>query len=142
MIGINTAKSENGEAIGYAIPSNTVKEVMAQLKDYGTTPRPYLGILGSDITNDVADLYKLPVGVLVRDVMEDGGAAEAGLTPGDIIVGLNGQTVMNMDQLTDILSGLEVGSTVSMDIIRNGNTSMTLQVPIYDANVVSNGVQQ
>lgn len=142
VIGINTAKSENGEAIGYAIPSNTVKEVMAQLKDYGTTPRPYLGILGSDITNDVADLYKLPVGVLVRDVMEDGGAAEAGLTPGDIIVGLNGQTVMNMDQLTDILSGLEVGSTVSMDIIRNGNTSMTLQVPIYDANVVSNGVQQ
>ena len=90
----------------------------------------------------MADLYKLPVGVLVRDVMEDGGAAEAGLTPGDIIVGLNGQTVMNMDQLTDILSGLEVGSTVSMDIIRNGNTSMTLQVPIYDANVVSNGVQQ
>ncbi len=137
VVGINTAKSVDGEAMGYAIPSNTVTEVMYRLKDEGTKPRPYLGIMGQDITDEVADLYQLPVGVLVRDVLPGGGAEEAGLEPGDIIVSLAGQTVMTMDRLTEILAEQQVGTTVEMNVIRDGNTSVTLQVPIYDANQVS-----
>ncbi len=137
VVGINTAKSVDGEAMGYAIPSNTVTEAMYRLLEEGTTPRPYLGIMGQDITDEVADLYRLPVGVLVRDVLPGGGAEEAGLEPGDIIVSLAGQTVMTMDRLTEILAEQQVGTTVEMNVIRDGNTSVTLQVPIYDANQVS-----
>lgn len=142
IVGINTAKSIDGEAVGYAIPSNTVTEVMYRLLEQGTTPRPYLGIMGQDITDEVADLYQLPVGVLVRDVLPGGGAEEAGLEPGDIIVSLAGQTVMTMERLTEILAEQEVGTTVQMGVIRDGSTSVTLQVPIYDANEAAQPITQ
>ena len=120
--------------MGYAIPSNTVKEVMERLLVDGTTPKPYLGIMGSDITDDISNLYKLPVGVLVVDVLDGSAAKNAGLVEGDIIVGFNGSSVMNMEGLQSILKECEIGATVNMDIIRNGNESKTLTVTIQDAN--------
>ena len=136
IIGINTAKTSTSvaEGMGYAIPSNTVKEVMERLLVDGTTPKPYLGIMGSDITDDISNLYKLPVGVLVVDVLDGSAAQNAGLVEGDIIVGFNGSSVMNMEGLQSILKECEIGSTVNMDIIRNGNESKTLTVTIQDAN--------
>ena len=136
IIGINTAKTSTSvaEGMGYAIPSNTVKEVMERLLVDGTTPKPYLGIMGSDITDDISNLYKLPVGVLVVDVLDGSAAQNAGLVEGDIIVGFNGSTVMNMEGLQSILKECEIGATVNMDIIRNGNESKTLTVTIQDAN--------
>ena len=139
IIGINTAKTSTtvAEAMGYAIPSNTVKKIMEQLEVNGTTPQPYLGIMGSDITDDIADMYKLPVGVLVRQVMDGGGAAMAGLKEGDVIVSFAGKSIMNMESLISTLKEQEVGTTVEMDIIRDAKTSMTLNVKILDSNNIN-----
>ncbi|MGE4214695.1 MAG: S1C family serine protease [Anaerotignaceae bacterium] len=136
VIGINTAKTSTtvAEAMGYAIPSNKVKEIMERLLVEGTTPQPYLGIMGSDITDDIADMYKLPVGVLVRQVLEGGGADLAGLQEGDVIISFGGKSVLNMESLISTLKEQEVGTTVEMGIIRDAKTNMTLNVKILDSN--------
>ena len=67
--------------------------------------------------------------------MLDGGAAQkAGVQEGDIITSFNGKTVMNMEALQNALKDAEVGSTVEMSIIRNGDEPMTLNVTVLDAN--------
>jgi len=136
IIGINTAKTSSSiaEGMGYAIPSNTAKEVMERLLVDGTTPKPYLGIMGSDITDEISNLYKLPIGVLVREVLEGGGAEAAGLKVGDVITSLNGKPVIDMEALQEALKSSEIGSTVEMNIIRNGDEAKTLKVKILDAN--------
>ena len=136
IIGINTAKTSTSvaEGMGYAIPSNTAKEIMNKILTDGTTPKPYLGIMGSDITDELSQMYKLPVGVLVRQVLDGGAAQKAGVQEGDIITSFNGKTVMNMEALQNALKDAEVGSTVEMSIIRNGDEPMTLNVTVLDAN--------
>lgn len=136
IIGINTAKTSTSvaEGMGYAIPSNTANEIMNKILTDGTTPKPYLGIMGSDITDELSQMYKLPVGVLVRQVLDGGAAQKAGVQEGDIITSFNGKTVMNMEALQNALKDAEVGSTVEMSIIRNGDEPMTLNVTVLDAN--------
>ena len=136
VIGINTAKSnrDTAEAMGYAIPSNAVKEIMNKLLVEGTTPKPYIGIVGSDITESIADMYKLPIGVLVRQVYDESGAKAAGIEQGDIIISFAGNTIMDMDSLLEVLKSQEIGSIVEVRIIRNLNEQLTLNVKILDAN--------
>ncbi|OUQ58711.1 hypothetical protein B5E58_05880 [Tyzzerella sp. An114] len=136
VIGINTAKAfeEAVEGMGYAIPSNTVVPIINTLLTEGTAPRPYLGITGSDITDSLANLYGLPVGVLVRDVVDGGSADNGGIQPGDIITDFAGKKIMSMDDLVEVLAEQEVGSQVDVRIIRNGDTPMNLKVTIQDAN--------
>lgn len=135
IIGINTAKTDTSvaEGMGYAIPSNTVKEIMEKLETEGTQPKPYIGIMGSDITDEIAQLYKLPVGVLVRQVFDGSPAQTAGLEEGDIITSIDNKTVMNMEALVNELSKIEVGKTVELNVIRN-NEAKTVSIKIADAN--------
>ena len=136
VIGINTAKynSSMAEGMGYAIPSNEVAAVAQDLLEDGTASTPYIGIMGTSITSGNASLYKLPVGALVVEVTEGGPAQQAGLQAGDIITEFNGQTVMDMETLTEIVKGTEIGQTVSVHIIRNGETGMDLSLTIADKN--------
>lgn len=135
IIGINTAKTDTSvaEGMGYAIPSNTVKEIMKKLETEGTQPKPYIGIMGSDITDEISQLYKLPVGVLVRQVFDGSPAKAAGLEEGDIITSIDNKTVMNMEDLINELSNIEVGKTVELNVIRN-NEAKTVSITIADAN--------
>lgn len=139
IVGINTAKTSTtvAEAMGYAIPSNTALEVAERLLEEGTTPRPYIGIMGTDITEDISSMYRLPVGVLVVQVTEGAGAANAGLQENDIIVSVNGKSTMDMESLTAAISELEIGSSAEVGIIRNGETPMTLNIEIMDANNIA-----
>lgn len=138
VIGINTAKSFESavEGMGYAIPSNVISPIIDKLLTQGTAPRPYLGIRGSDIRDEEAQLYKLPVGVLVREIISGSGAEKAGLQSGDIITEFSGKKIMNMEQLVEILGAQKVGTTVKVHIIRNGESPMDLDVAILDANKV------
>lgn len=138
VIGINTAKTSTSvaEGMGYAIPSNKVKEVMQNLLVNGTSPKPYLGIMGSDITDELADLYKLPVGVLVREVFDGSPANKAGIKEGDIITSINGSTVMNMQSLIDYLNKTKVGDKAELNVVRE-NKSVTITITIGDANASS-----
>lgn len=136
VIGINTAKSFESavEGMGYAIPSNVISPIIEKLLTDGTSPKPYLGIVGSNITDDVAQLYQLPIGVLVRQVVPGGSADTAGIEAGDIITEFAGQKIMTMDDLVNTLAKQTIDTQVKVRIIKNGDTAQNVTVTIQDAN--------
>ena len=136
VIGINTAKynSSMAEGMGYAIPSDVITPIVETLFEEGTQPKPYIGIKGTSITTENAELYKLPVGALIMEVTVDSPAADAGLLVGDIVTEFNGKTIMNMDALSEAVSEVKIGSSVSVHVIRNGEESVDLTIAIADKN--------
>lgn len=137
VIGVNTAiftVTGGFQGIGFAIPINTVKEVARELIERGKVIRPWLGITGRDITEDMVEVLDLPVskGALIMEVVAGGPADKAGLRGtksqpweedfvlGDIIIGIAGQEVENMDQLVMALFEHEVGETIEITYIREG----------------------
>ncbi|MCK8059645.1 MULTISPECIES: S1C family serine protease [unclassified Fusibacter] len=135
VIGINTIKisSTQVEGIGFAIPINTVKPIVAELIEKGYVSRPYLGIAGRDITDEISELYDLPVGVMVRDVVPQSGASEAGIMRGDIITALDGKEVKNMNELILMISGYQVGQTVTLSVT-NDAIEREVEVVLKDKN--------
>lgn len=122
--------------IAFAVPSNTVKKVVKQLKEKGKVSHAWLGIEGSDLTPELAKFLKLPVsrGVMVITILGDGPAQKAGLrgadtrlnfqdeikqVGGDIIVALDGKPIKSMEQLIQTLSNYEAGDHVTLTIIRD-----------------------
>jgi S1-C subfamily serine protease len=150
VIGVNTQIETGGIAnsgnvgIGFSVPSNTVKDVVAQLMRTGRVDHAYLGISGQAISSVVADTYNLPVakGVLVGSVTTDSGAARAGLQGGetqvvvagqtyvlggDIIVSLDGKQISSIEQLRDAIAARKPGDKVSLRIYRDAKkTSVTV----------------
>ena len=151
VIGVNsqisTAQGANGNVgIGFAVPSNTVKAVVAQLVSTGTVDRAFLGISGSTVTEELARVFRLPVdaGVLVETVGEGTAAAKAGLKAGtdttvvagesytlggDLIVAVGGKRVASLEQLRDVLADHKPGETVKLQVYR-GSKSMTVDVKL------------
>lgn len=136
VIGINTAKYNSAmvEGMGYAIPSNYITPIVEELLETGTQPKPYIGITGTNITEENAELYKLPVGALVLEVVEGSPAEEGGLQVSDIITQYDGQTVMDMDSLVSMVNNTEIGKTVDVHVIRDGNIGVNLKITIEDKN--------
>ncbi len=135
VVGINTAKIQTAEGIGFAIPINKAKEIVQQLLE--ARPRPYLGIVSVPVTPALAAAYGLAVsrGVLVVDV-EPGSAAErAGIQPGDIIVGFDGRAIGNADDLQAALSDHQPGDRVTIVVNRNGR-ELPLEVTLGTAPVI------
>jgi S1-C subfamily serine protease len=144
VIGVNT-QIETGDptgnttgnvGIGFAVPSNTVKNVAAQLLRTGKVDHAYLGVVGQAITSDLAQTYKLPVtsGVLVERVTAGSGAAKAGflggrshvvvagetyVLGGDIIVAFDGTRITTYDQLRDAIAAHKPGDKVKVQIYRD-----------------------
>ncbi len=124
VIGINVAKlaSEEVEGMGYAIPISNASEVIDTLMNRETRTkvseeeRGYLGISGYDVTSDSAQMYNMPVGVYVREVVEGGGAEAAGITQGSVITNFEGITITSMSQLQEQLAYYKVGETVSLTV--------------------------
>ena len=151
VIGVNSqiarADGSGGNVgIGFAVPSNTVKEVVAQLISTGRVDRAYLGIAGSTVTPELARVFRLPVesGVLVEGVSEGSAAANAGLKGGttdvvvageshvlggDVIVAIGGKPVSSLDELRDVLAGHKPGKTVNVRVHR-GMKTVTLAVEL------------
>ncbi len=139
VVGINTAKynSSMAEGMGYAIPSNVISPIVQDLLENGTQPKPYIGIKGTSITTENAELYKLPVGALIMEVAEGGPAEEAGIMVGDIITSFNGKTVMDMDSLVEVVGETKVGDVVDVHVVRNGETGHDLKLTIADKNGIN-----
>ena len=137
VIGVNTAKSVSGgtaEGIGYAIPSNSVSEIAEILLTNGSVPKPGMGIYVKNVSTEMSNLYRLPIGVIVMQVIPGENAENAGMEKGDIIVEVNGKKIMDTDDLSNILKELEVGKTAEVYVVRNGDTSLKLDVVIGDMN--------
>jgi serine protease Do len=131
VIGINTAivsgnSGPGGEGgfigIGFAIPSNTAKHVMEDLIKTGKVSRGYLGVSIRSLDEGLAKQFKVPdmSGALVNDVTPGGPADKAGIKNGDVIRKLDGKTVAGADQLTAMVTNINPGTEVTMDILRDG----------------------
>ena len=125
-IGINTAifsRSGGSVGIGFAIPINMAKNIKDQLVTEGKVTRGQLGVLISDLTNDVAEYFGLDStkGVVVNDVLDGTPAKKAGLEVGDIILKINGRDVEGMGQLRNYVASIEPGTIIDIVINRKGN---------------------
>ncbi len=129
LIGINAASfNPRGSAagnigLGFAIPSNLAREVMRQLMAYGEVRRGSLGLYSRDVTPDIArqfDLAPNARGALVARVYRGSPADVAGVKPGDLIVGANGQRIDSSQALHNLEGLLPVGQAVRLDLQREG----------------------
>jgi S1-C subfamily serine protease len=157
VIGINTMIASNGaeqsSGIGFAIPINTAKAVLADLTRYGQVRRPSLGIVSYAIGPDLAEQMGLNAdyGVLIQKVIPGGAAERAGLrggteqayvgnTPimlgGDLIVAIDGQQVTDPQDISSIMDRHQAGDTISVSILR-GRRQMTVKLILGEAKGVN-----
>ena len=129
LVGINSmifSPSRRGTSagLGFAIPANIVRSVTEQLQEHGDVRRAQLGILMQPVTADVAPLLGLESarGVIVRSVVEGSSAEDAGIEPGDVIVGLNDEDVVDGRDLWNRIGLSAVGEKVKLDVIRDGDS--------------------
>ena len=125
VIGVNTAIfSPSGGSVGiaFAIPADTVKSVVAQLKDKGSVTRGWIGVQIQPVTPEIADSLglKKPAGALVAEPQKDGPAVKAGVQSGDVIATVNGSPVADARDLARKIAGMAPGTTVKLGIVRGG----------------------
>ncbi|MHA7061936.1 DegQ family serine endoprotease [Azospirillum argentinense] len=134
VIGINTAiYSPNGGSvgIGFAIPSNIAKQVVAQLKENGHVERGWLGVKIQEISPEIAESVGLSQtkGALVAEVTPDSPAAKAGVRQGDVILAYGGKPVNTLRDLTRRVADTKAGDTVDMTVVRKGKeTTLTAHI--------------
>ena len=125
VIGVNNAifsPTGGSIGIGFAIPADTVKSVIAQLKGNGSVTRGWIGIRIQAVTEDIAQRFgtRETRGALVVEPQSDSPAAKAGLASGDIITALNGSPVKDDRELMRTVAELPPGSAVTLGILRKG----------------------
>ena len=125
VIGVNTAIfSPSGGSVGiaFAIPADTVKKVVSQLKDKGSVTRGWIGVQIQSVTPEIADSLGLTsaAGALVAEPQSGGPAAKAGIEAGDIITAVNGTTIKDARELARQIGGLPPGASVKLSILHKG----------------------
>jgi S1-C subfamily serine protease len=151
VIGVNAqietgGVSQGNVGIGFAIPINTVKDVVAQLIKHGMVEHAFLGIEGKTLTPQIARLFHLPVvsGVLVATVRPGTGAAQSGVKPatdevtvqgeswpagGDVIVKVDSEPIETVEQLSDLIASKKPGDKIEVEVVR-GHSHKTLTVKL------------
>ncbi len=125
LIGINTAilAPDGGNiGIGFAIPSNMVKNLTAQMVQYGQVKRGELGILGTELNSELAKAMKVDAqrGAFVSQVMPNSSAAKAGVKAGDVVVSMNGKAISSFAALRAEVGSMPVGSKLTLGLLRDG----------------------
>lgn len=143
VIGINSVKfaSAEVEGMGYAIPITDVELIIGDLMNKVTRDKVnqkdagYLGIQCVDVSAEVAQMYDLPVGVYVKAVVDGSAAAQAGIKSGDVIVKLDGSTVVTNTELREALSYYRSGETIEVVVKTrdSGYEEQTFQVTLSSA---------
>ena len=124
VIGINSAKINSSavEGMGFAIPISDASDVIQNLMNKETRSkvsdeeRGYLGTKGYDVSEEGAQMYNMPTGVYVKEVMSGGGAEKAGLTKGSIITGFEGSSISGMSSLQEQLQYYKAGEEVTLTV--------------------------
>lgn len=124
VVGINTAKvaTDTVEGMGYAIPISSVSDIIENLMNQETKTKVseaeqgQLGIQGVDVTADSSEMYNMPTGVYVSEVIAGGGAKKAGITKGSVITGINGTSIDGMQALKEQRQYYRAGETVKITV--------------------------
>ena len=127
LIGINTAiysKGGGSVGIGFAVPSNMVQAVLNSVTKFGRFVTPWLGAQGQSINSEIAESLKLdrPIGVLITAVHDQGPAKISGLRVGDVMISIDAKPIYNIEGLKFRLAMKELGSSVSLGILRGGKS--------------------
>ena len=144
VIGINTAiytdaRQQGNIGIGFAIPMNTVRELLPQLRT-GKITRGRIGVSVGAVPSDALDEFGLKErrGALVATVDRNGPAAAAGLEPGDVIVEYNGKPIRNNGELVSMVVGTKPGTTVPVKVLRE-KQERTFSVKVEELNLEEEG---
>lgn len=136
LVGINTAiATPTGTYAGYsfAVPINLVKKVVGDLMEYGEVHRAYLGVMIMDVDSDFAKQEGLFVsqGVFVSELIDGGAAKDAGIKKGDVIVGIDGQSVRSVNELQEKVGSRDPGDTVRVKVKR-GKKELVLNMKLKE----------
>jgi serine protease Do len=167
VVGINASILQGAQNIGFAVPINTVKSIVTELQRNGRVIRPWLGIKGKFVTDELRNLIALPLvsGVLIVDVDEKSPAESIGLRAGsldvtiegeswvlggDILVAVDGHNVKTIEQYNSVVGPLKVGQSIQLTVVRNGDyliqfvtlaerptRPIALQYPRFEAPLVA-----
>ena len=148
VIGINTAiytdaRQQGNIGIGFAIPSNTVRELLPQLRT-GKITRGRIGVSVGSIAREAVDEFGLKdrKGAVVQSVSPDSAASKAGLEPGDVIIGWGGKPVTSRDELVRMVVGTKPGTTVPVRIMRDRmERTISVTVDELDLEAESNNAR-
>ena len=137
LVGINTAifgPNGGNVGIGFAIPSNMMKNLVDQIAEYGEVRRGLLGIIGSDIDAGLAEAMnaEVNIGAFISEVTPDSAAEKAGLQAGDIITAINGRKLHSFQELRAKIASMGAGAEVELSVNRKGKF-MTVDVVLDDA---------
>ncbi|PSM51690.1 periplasmic heat shock serine protease HtrA, Do family [Campylobacter blaseri] len=128
LVGINSAILSRGggnNGIGFAIPSNMVKDIAQKLITDGKIERGYIGVMISDLTNDQKVVYKNEQGALVVSVESGLPADKAGLKRGDLIIKANDKDIKSSNELKNLIGSLKPGTKLKITYERGGKTAKT-----------------
>lgn len=131
VIGMNVAKTVNTEGIGFSIPINKVKDVVADLMENGSVLRPALGITGVEVSSSNASLYDLPIGIYIESVIKGGSADLAGVKAEDVLIQFDGEMITTMTQLKALIAEKRVGDLAEIKVIRSG-TQKTFKIELKE----------
>jgi serine protease Do len=131
IIGINNSISPQGQGIGFAIPSNTVRTVFESIRDHGRFIRPWFGAYMRSLTPQLAQQLNLPdaVGVLIMLTYEGSPAEKGGVKTGDVIVEFNAKPIRDLIDLRNRVAETNIGQTVTMKV-RRGGKELNLQTQL------------
>ena len=125
VVGINSAifsPTGGSVGIGFAIPANLARDVVAQLRQFGVARRGWIGVRIQGVSDEVAEAMHLPStqGALVADVSPNSPAAKAGLAKGDLVTGFDSKPILDSRNLPRIVAATPIGKTVAIDVLRGG----------------------
>jgi serine protease Do len=144
LVGINTgifSQSGGYQGIGFAVPSNLARHIVDDLMKYGEVRRGSIGSIAVEkLTPQYAEEFGAPNtnGAIVTRMTAASEAYQAGIKPGDIIVGFNGQAVEDPAHLSKMIADAKIGSTATFRVLRNGR-AMEFRVPIVSSSSQSRG---
>jgi len=137
LVGINTGiftQSGGYQGIGFAVPSNLARHVIDDLLKYGEVRRGSIDFRVETMTSDLAEQVGTTTahGAVVTQMYRSSASYDAGLRPGDIIVGFNGQSVEDASQLRKMIADAKIGTTATLKIVRT-NRTVDMKVPIQSS---------
>lgn len=135
LMGINSAILTDGQAanagVGFAIPVDTVVDVADELIAEGRVRHPLLGVSGGPVTPQLAPRLGVTAGAWIHDVAPGTPAADAGLAPDDVVVGLDGARISSMEDLSIAVRDHDVGDRIEITYVRDG-TRRTIEVTLAE----------